>query len=154
MVGCGKISLPTGFTLISGVSFRREARVKRIYSYCIIIIVLLGATPLQQLLKVPALVEHYKEHCARNANITVLDFVFMHYIGDDGVRDDDNRDMQLPFKKYNTLFPQDACQVCTPAFTLQHANRLLCCLYPPDKDACLPTAYGLSPLKPPRSFYI
>ncbi len=75
---------------------------KRVGSYCVIVIVLLYTTPLQQLLKVPAMLEHYGEHKRQKESITFLDFIFMHYIGDDGVADDDSKDMQLPFKKANT----------------------------------------------------
>ncbi len=48
------------------------------------------------------MLEHYAEHKRQKADITFVDFIFMHYIGDDGVADDDSKDMQLPFKKANT----------------------------------------------------
>ncbi len=64
----------------------------------IIIIYLFGATEASQLLKLPVLVQHYYEHKAGNANITLARFLQMHYMGYDDNDNDDLRDMQLPFK--------------------------------------------------------
>ncbi|MEZ5018112.1 MAG: hypothetical protein R2800_13720 [Flavipsychrobacter sp.] len=66
---------------------------------------LMSATPLYQLFKTPILYTHYFEHKVNNPDISVFDYIFMHYIGDDGVSEDDVTDMQLPFKKVerNTL---------------------------------------------------
>ncbi|WP_157278683.1 hypothetical protein [Olivibacter sitiensis] len=52
-----------------------------------------------QLFKLPILFEHYKEHKSKDDRIGFVDFLSMHYWGDDLDDDDDDRDMQLPFKK-------------------------------------------------------
>lgn len=58
----------------------------------------MGQTELHQLLKLPILVEHFREHRRLDAGITLLDFLKEHYQGHT-VRDNDyQRDMQLPFK--------------------------------------------------------
>lgn len=72
---------------------------KYTYCSCFILAALLFATPSQQLLKTPALFRHYHEHQQQQPGITFMDFIYMHYIGDDGVPDDENKDMQLPFKR-------------------------------------------------------
>ncbi len=56
-------------------------------------------TELHEFVKLPILFEHYAEHQERDAKLKFLDFLSMHYWGDDMNDDDDNRDMQLPFKK-------------------------------------------------------
>jgi len=56
-------------------------------------------TDLHELYKLPVLFEHYSEHQQRNANVSFTDFLSMHYFGQDLDDNDDNRDMQLPFKK-------------------------------------------------------
>ena len=62
-------------------------------------IMLLTQSPLQQLLKLPVLVEHYSEHKIRShGEISFLEFINLHYFTshpDDG---DYHRDQQLPFR--------------------------------------------------------
>ncbi|WP_428229453.1 hypothetical protein [Flavobacterium sp.] len=45
----------------------------------------------------PILLEHYKEHQQRQA-VSFIDFLEMHYWGEDQNDNDTDRDMQLPFK--------------------------------------------------------
>lgn len=124
---------------------------KRLCSSCLLGIVILFATPLQQLIKVPVLIEHYQEHKLRNGDLTFLDFMFMHYVSDDGVHDDDNRDMQLPFKKSNTgQFLQDVCQLSPADFLALYGEYLILTSYPPDRNAAIITASEKALLKPPQ----
>ncbi len=54
----------------------------------------------QQMFKVPVLFQHYMEHQENlGDNLHFIDFLSMHYGGQDMDDDDDDRDMQLPFKK-------------------------------------------------------
>jgi hypothetical protein len=46
----------------------------------------------------PVLFSHFLEHSQLNSHIGFLDFLSMHYGGDDQNDDDTDRDMQLPFK--------------------------------------------------------
>jgi hypothetical protein len=59
---------------------------------------------LGELFKLPELVMHFTEHRALNENIGVFDFISMHYLGNDINDNDQDKDMQLPFKKLNTPF--------------------------------------------------
>ncbi|MDA6070253.1 hypothetical protein NJT12_11550 [Flavobacterium sp. AC] len=45
----------------------------------------------------PILIEHYNEHQQRQ-NVSFIDFLEMHYWGEDLNDNDTDRDMQLPFK--------------------------------------------------------
>ncbi|WP_290967230.1 hypothetical protein [Flavobacterium sp.] len=47
----------------------------------------------------PVLVQHYMEHQQRSNGLAFTDFIAMHYLGQDINDNDDERDMQLPFKK-------------------------------------------------------
>lgn len=51
----------------------------------------------QQFYKLPILIEHYNEHQQRQ-NVSFIDFLEMHYWGEDLNDNDTDRDMQLPFK--------------------------------------------------------
>ena len=58
---------------------------------------------MHQLLKLPILVEHFREHRSLNPGITLLDFLKEHYQGHTIVDNDYQRDMQLPFKTTDCL---------------------------------------------------
>lgn len=72
----------------------------------LVVVYLFGATEASQLLKLPVLVQHYYEHKAGNASVTLVQFLHMHYMGHDDNDDDNLRDMQLPFKTMN-----DCCMI-------------------------------------------
>jgi len=72
--------------------------VKKRAAYIFLAIYLIGATELHQLLKMPLLLEHYKEHKLDNGNLSLISFIYQHYVGDDGNANDDQKDQNLPFK--------------------------------------------------------
>lgn len=53
---------------------------------------------LLELLKLPLLVEHFKEHKAWDPELSVAGFIYMHYFQDDNQYGDQQRDMEMPFK--------------------------------------------------------
>jgi hypothetical protein len=59
---------------------------------------LFGATEASQLFKLPVLIQHYYEHKANNASVTLYAFLQMHYLGNDNDDTDNMRDQALPFK--------------------------------------------------------
>ena len=71
---------------------------KKKAAYIFLAIYLIGATELHQLLKMPLLLEHYKEHKLDNGNLSLISFIYQHYVGDDGNANDDQKDQNLPFK--------------------------------------------------------
>jgi hypothetical protein len=81
--------------------FKRSVKkvLRKAILHILMIIVILDTTSLCQVFKLPSLVQHFTEHKALNKEISFLDFLSMHYWGDDMDDDDDEKDMQLPFKK-------------------------------------------------------
>lgn len=61
---------------------------------------ILDTTSLYQVFKIPSLIRHFVEHKELNHDITFMDFMSMHYWGEDLDDNDDEKDMQLPFKKF------------------------------------------------------
>lgn len=58
----------------------------------------MAITELGQLLKFPALLQHYKEHKYENKDLTLVEFLMIHY-SHGIVKDADyEKDMKLPFK--------------------------------------------------------
>lgn len=75
---------------------------RKYYAFFFISIYLLSTTQFSELLKVPVLIEHFKEHQQWDKDLSVIGFLFMHYVEDDPQYADHDRDMQMPFKVINT----------------------------------------------------
>ncbi|MCS3800813.1 hypothetical protein [Niastella sp. OAS944] len=78
-------------------------RVTKFGLYIVIIAIAFNNLQLAQLTKLPVLLEHFKEHRQRDANVTVMEFLAMHYWGQDINDNDDSRDKQLPFKDQTVI---------------------------------------------------
>lgn len=61
----------------------------------------MATTELYQLLKLPFLVEHFIEHKEQNKDITLMQFLYLHYAYGDVKDADYEEDMKLPFKSHN-----------------------------------------------------
>ncbi|MBS1667992.1 MAG: hypothetical protein JST58_11505 [Bacteroidetes bacterium] len=61
-------------------------------------IYLLSTTEAHQLLKLPVVFMHFQEHRQENKNLSLLQFLDMHYMHGSPRDKDYDRDMQLPFK--------------------------------------------------------
>ena len=59
---------------------------------------LLAQTPLQQVLRLPILIEHYYEHRSQNGGFSLSAFLVLHYFSGNPKYADYERDMQLPFR--------------------------------------------------------
>jgi hypothetical protein len=77
--------------------------VKKIAAIFLLTIYVLSVTELTELLKVNVLIEHFHETTIKDGPVSFVDFLVMHYITDDGTRQDDDRDSQLPFKSHSSL---------------------------------------------------
>lgn len=75
--------------------------VKKILTYLFISLYLIGTTELSQLLKIGYFIEHYIEHKKANENLSLAEFIDIHYVQPTIVDDDYSDDMQLPFKTHN-----------------------------------------------------
>lgn len=89
---------------MSGFHYRETVRnfvpVKnRPFFIFLLVVIALNSFSLQHLFKLPILFVHYQEHQQRGTDITVMEFLSMHYWGTDINDDDQARDMELPFKK-------------------------------------------------------
>jgi len=61
---------------------------------------LFGATDAYQFLKLPSFITHYITHKHDNPNISLADFIEIHYQDEIVIDDDFQQDMQLPFKTH------------------------------------------------------
>lgn len=77
------------------------ALVKKLCIYILIFLVNLNTSFFEELFKVPVLVQHFLEHQEQNTELSFQQFLAMHYGNKDINDNDDDRDMQLPYKKLN-----------------------------------------------------
>lgn len=73
---------------------------KRVLAYSLLLLVIGETTSLNQLIKIPVLYRHFVEHNSADPNVDLYTFLEWHYWGDDANDNDNERDMQLPFKKF------------------------------------------------------
>lgn len=60
-----------------------------------------SSTELSELLKINILIEHYAEHHLESKEISISDFLYMHYIDQSEENKDDQKDSQLPFHSHS-----------------------------------------------------
>jgi hypothetical protein len=72
---------------------------RKLFTYIVISLYLLGSTEAYQLLKIGYLVEHYFEHKDAN-DLSLVEFIDVHYIQPSVVDADYAEDMKLPFKSH------------------------------------------------------
>ena len=69
---------------------------------------LFSATELHQLVKLPGLISHLKEHRESDPGMSIWAFLQLHYTADHPADNDDEDDNQLPFKDLNAIGHLDA----------------------------------------------
>jgi hypothetical protein len=61
---------------------------------------MLASTEFNQLLKIPALFNHYQEHKSQDAQMCFLKYLYLHYGTDHADNGDADKDARLPFKSF------------------------------------------------------
>lgn len=74
---------------------------KRIFAITLLSVYLISLTELNQLVKLPLLVEHFIKHKEKDSQLSLLAFLDMHYAHGDVKDADYDEDMQLPFKSHD-----------------------------------------------------
>lgn len=99
--------------------------------FLLLALMTVNSLSLQQLFKLPVLIAHYFEHKERGQSITVTEYLAMHYWGTDINDNDQDRDMQLPFKKVDlnqlslTVFVLSDVQLLMENFPLESPYSVL-----------------------------
>lgn len=74
---------------------------KKAFAIFLVSLYIFSFTEIREFLKLPAFVEHYKEHKAVNQNINLLSFITLHYLNGSQKDADYAKDMKLPFKTHD-----------------------------------------------------
>lgn len=125
------------------------ARLKKGIAILLATCLLLAQTPLQQMLKLPALFIHFQEH-QQHHQLSVGDFIAMHYLKGDKPDQDHDNDMKLPFKRNDIHFLSSAfsCVHSAQYFVLPIWQITLD--QPISDEALLPDPVSGSVFQPPR----
>ena len=74
---------------------------RKYFAISLFCIYLFSTTEMNQLLKVPLLIEHYFDHQEENTNLTLFQFLNMHYTNPHPIDKNHKKDMDLPFKSHS-----------------------------------------------------
>ena len=74
---------------------------KKLISIVLLAVFMLTATDAYQLLKMPYVFKHFDQHQRGDRNLSVLEFLDMHYLHGTPNDTDYDEDMKLPFKSAN-----------------------------------------------------
>lgn len=100
---------------------------RKCFALMAVLVYLFAFTEVRQVLKIPALVEHYVTHTQKDGGTTVLSFLKMHYL-DPPVKDADWReDMKLPFKTPGHSPSVVVIQIPPKAVELPFPHKLASC---------------------------
>ena len=100
------------------------AGLKRFLSISLLSIFLVSATELYQLVKLPLMVEHFKEHRQEDKDITLWAFLCMHY--DYAAKPDEDyaKDMTLPFKANDSMIHATIADFVPTTFYISPAKTI------------------------------
>lgn len=106
--------------------------IRQIGIWVLLLLYVAAVTPLHEVFKLPAFIEHYQEHRSENPAFTLAGFIVLHYLSGSPYDADYERDMQLPFKTlevthmafaathfppepaYSAALPVPVCRKCLP----------------------------------------
>ncbi len=96
--------------------------VRRYFIIAIVLMYLMSTTELKEFLKLPVLIEHYKEHKILNVSLSFFEFLCMHYAQYDDHDGDKDKDMKLPFKSHSLCFSSNPVLVTLPDLYLFYST--------------------------------
>ncbi len=112
---------------------------------------LLTATELNQLWKLPIFISHFIEHRQESPDITLINFITLHYFSGN-VRDADYaRDEQLPFRDNSQSMIGSIATIVPSAACISYNSDILCQItFAPKTQEGKPSRYQTDIWQPPR----
>jgi hypothetical protein len=126
--------------------------VKRKVAIVLTFVYLFSATELNELWKLPIFISHFIEHRQESPDITLIDFITLHYFSGD-VRDADYaRDEQLPFRDHNQCLIGTISSIVPSAASITYQSNFLCQVaFAPKTQDGKPSRYQTDIWQPPRA---
>ena len=126
------------------------ALLKRISTIFLFSILLFSQTELHQLLKLPVLLHHFFEHKNDSQNITLSQFIFLHYFNNHPIDGDHEQDMQLPFKTSDCLLAITSNEIPEPIVIAIQPLPVATKSSPKVKSDWNPSSYIVDIFRPPQ----
>lgn len=77
---------------------------KRLMAYILLSSILISNTEMHEIFMLPALYSHYMDHKSEQESISLVDFIQIHYLDEDGDSSDNSDERKMPFKgHYSTV---------------------------------------------------
>ncbi|UEG51942.1 hypothetical protein LLH06_13320 [Mucilaginibacter daejeonensis] len=122
---------------------------KKVCVYILLTLMSFSSTELHQLFKLPVLFEHFAEHQRINGQVSFWAFLSMHYWGNDMNDDDDDRDMQLPFKKIDAHSAPVCFIPMIRTYVIKRHSQPVVSIYPDHQQVFHPDPALASLFRPP-----
>lgn len=122
---------------------------KRTITYLLASLLITSSTEIHQLLKIPSLLRHFRNHKSADSSLSFIGFLKIHYTGKHHPNDnDDKEDNELPFK-----YPGNILHIDTPVVVKKETVEFI--ISPGVKintnhDEGLPCHRSFSIFHPPR----
>ncbi|HNA01338.1 MAG TPA: hypothetical protein PLN49_10775 [Ferruginibacter sp.] len=123
---------------------------KRLFAIFSFAVIVSATTELHQLFKVPALVQHYYEHKAENNDISLADFIVLHYFSNAPRDKDYDRDMQLPFKMTDCLSSSALTVPPVISYSAERPDFFIKRSYPAVKNNSILPSHSAKIWQPPK----
>lgn len=124
---------------------------KRNIAIALTFVYLFTATELNQLWKLPIFISHFIEHRQESPDITLIDFVTLHYFSGDERDADYARDEQLPFRDDSECMIGSISSIVPSAASISYQSEILYLIsFTPKTQDGKPSSSQASIWQPPR----
>jgi hypothetical protein len=114
-------------------------------------VMLVSQTPLQQVLKLPVLIEHFREHQKEGKETSFISFIELHYFSGNPKDKDYDRDQQLPFRSDAVVVFDSSVDIPVQNFKVDPLPLYKEKTYPLFDISSLPGKHGFDIWQPPKS---
>jgi len=127
--------------------------VKKSLSILLLSLYLICGTELRELSKLGAFINHYFEHKEQNQDLSLIDFIEIHYLQNTSKNNDYEKDMKLPFKSHNcsSHHISESSYLSALNYHLQEPIFIIQCANISKDNSYLPSSYLSDIWQPPRA---
>ena len=124
----------------------------RLIAVFFLFVYLFANTELHELAKMSMFITHFQEHQKENKDITLVEFVKIHYFSGNLIDDDHDKDMQLPFKVTDCFNASSSHIIPLQSFlVLIFSDSLETMGLPPYDQSALPSMHLADIWQPPKA---
>lgn len=123
---------------------------KRFSAILLLSVTLFAQTELHQLFNLRILFQHFAEHKQEKEDISIIDFIVLHYFSG-GVKDKDyEKDMQLPFKAVDCAYAASVALIPAQVTAVTEPVVFTTLTYSALKNNNIPSSHSADIWQPPK----